>query len=112
MIDAISAERVQVQEKLIAFEQDIAERKRRLAGTLQGNLVNAQARLDIQLQALNQRRRDNSSSETNKLNSLQGMLGNQISDLDHRIAGLNHQEADEKARALKTLQDSHMENHL
>lgn len=112
VIDAISAERVQVQEKLIAMEQDIAERKRRLAGTLQVNLVNAQAALDSQLQKLNQRRRDNGSSETNKLNSLQGTFRNQISDLDRRIGGLNQQEAADKARTLKPLYDSHMQNYL
>jgi hypothetical protein len=112
VIDAISAERVQVREKFIGFEQDIAEQKRRLGGTLQVNLVNAQAALDSQLRTLNQRRRDNGSSETNKLNSLQGTLGNQISDLHRRIAGLNQQKADEKTRALKALQDAHLENYL
>jgi len=112
VIDAISAERVRVQENLAKTEREIVEQKRRLVAALQLNLTNAQTALDSQLKALSQRRRDASSAETNKLNSIQATLGNQISALDRRISGLNQKEADEKAGALKTVLDTHIQSYL
>lgn len=112
LIDSISAERITLQEKLAAMESEIAGQRNRLVAYFQAEQNAAQAELDSQLKSVNQRRRDTTSSETNNLNSIQGSLGNQIADLDRRIAGLNQQEADEKARTLKALHDSHMQNYL
>lgn len=112
IIDAISAERLVVVTQLAETERAIAAQKSRLATTLQNDLNSVLLELNSQLQSIAQRRRDISSSETNKLHSLRGILGSQVSDLDRRIFGLNQQEAIEKNAASNALQGSHVQNYL
>jgi F0F1-type ATP synthase alpha subunit len=75
-------------------------------------LNSAQLELNSQLQSVAKRRRDISSAETNKLNSLQGTLGNQISELDRKISGLKQKETDEMISALNALQATHTQSYL
>jgi hypothetical protein len=112
LMDSIAAERSRTQETLAAGERAIGEKKRSSAQTLQTALNKALAELTSQLQVINQRRRDIASSETTKLNSIQASLGSQIADLDRRLAGLNKQEADEKAKALAAIQNLHVQTYL
>jgi hypothetical protein len=112
IVDSISAERHIVEKKLAEIEGAIRAQKNRLNVTLQSDLNSAQLELNAQIQTVAQRRRDISSSETNKLNSLQSTLGNQISELDRKIASLTQKEIDEKNRALNIFQASHVDRYL
>ena len=112
IVDAISAERHLVQTKLTETENAIAAQKNYLAAILQSESDIAQLELNAQLQTVAQRRREASTSETNKLNSLQGTLGNQVFDLDRNISALKQNEANEKNSALNTLQTNHVLNYL
>lgn len=112
LIDSISAERIALQEKLAAIENEIAGQRNRFVAHFQAEQNAAQSELDSQLKSVNQRRRDTSSSETNKLNSIQGTLGNQIADHDRRIAGLKQSETDEKNKVAAAAIEQHIEAHL
>ena len=112
MLDSISAERLALQEKLGKTEHELAGQKSRLASSLQTELARNQTNLNSQLQAVNQRRQETGTAETNKRNSLQGTIGNQISTLDRRISGLNQRETDEKNNAINALRDYHVQSRL
>lgn len=112
LVGSISAERLALHEKLAAMEREIVGQKNRFIGSFQTELNTVQAELDSHLQVVNQRRREASSSETKKLNSIQGTLGNQISDFDRRIVGLNLKEVDEKNNSLAAVLDRHIQSYL
>jgi len=112
LIDSISAERSEFQEKLLTAEREINEQKDRLTNSCQEELNAAQAELDSKLKTLNHRRRALSSSETEKLNSIQNTLGNQIPDYNRRIAAIDQREADEKNKVLAPLVDYHINLYL
>ena len=112
VMDAISVERGDIQTKLAESEREIVAKKSRLSVGLQTDLNSAQLEFNSQLQGLNQRRKDASSSETRKFSEIQGTTGNQVSDLDRKISGLIQKESDEKSRALSSLQDYHLQNFL
>lgn len=109
---AISAERSAIQERLSKTEAALAEQKGRLAVNLQGEVARLQSSLSSKLESLNQRRQATKVEETNKLNSLQSTLGNQITDLSRKIAVLDQEQADENLTALKALQDYFIQNYL
>ncbi|HEY3855646.1 MAG TPA: hypothetical protein VGO67_14750 [Verrucomicrobiae bacterium] len=112
IVDSISAERLTVQMKLDEGERAIAAEKGHLSATLLTNLNAAQIELNAQIQSITQRRRDISTSETNKLDSLQKSLGNQVLELDRKISDLKQKESDEKNVALNALQISHVQAYL
>jgi hypothetical protein len=112
LMDSISAERLALQEKLAKTERELAGQKNRLSSSLQAELARIQTNLNSQLQSVNQRRQETGTAETNKRNSLQGTIGNQISDLDRKNSSLWQQENNEKNNALASLQDSHIQNRL
>src|ERR1035437_2370056 len=112
IVDVITAERLVVETQLAETERAIAAQKSCLATTLQNDLNSVLLELNSQLQGIAQRRRDISSSETNKLHSLRGILGSQVSELDRKISGLNQNEANEKNKALNALQDANIQNYL
>jgi hypothetical protein len=80
--------------------------------SLQAKLNEAQAECDSQLKRVAQRRRDIASSEPNKLNAIHAKLGNQISEIDRKISGLNQMELDETNKAAATLQDHRIQSYL
>lgn len=112
LIASISAERLALQEKLAAMEREIGGQKTRLFAFSQKEQKAAQAKLDTQLTTVNQRRRETSASESIKLNSIQGTLGNQISDLTRRIIGLRQKEVEETNTAQDALLKNHVQSYL
>jgi hypothetical protein len=112
LMDSISAEKLTLQEKLDVIQRGLEEQRNRLIANFQLEMNKAQAEINSQLQNVSQRRREAGTSETNKLNSFQGTLGNQILDFDRKINGLNQKEIDEKSRALNTLQEYHIQSFL
>lgn len=112
LLDSICAERLALQEKLAKAERELVGQKKRLASSLQSELARNQTNLNSQLQAVNQRRQETGTAETNKRNSLQGTIGNQILTQDRKISSLNQREADEKNNAISALQDYHVQSRL
>jgi len=112
LMDSIVAERQRVQDKLAAGERAIDEKKRRLVGQFQSDLNNEIAEFNSQIQLISQRRRDTNTSENTKLNLIQASLGNQIYDLDRKLAGLSQREADEISTRLTAAQNAHVQNYL
>lgn len=112
LMDSISAERLALQEKLAKSEREHADQKKRLTASLQAEIATNQANLNIQLQSVNRRRQEIGTAETNKKNSLQGTIGNQILTQERKISGLNQREADEKSNVIKALQDNHVQSRL
>ena len=110
MLDSISAERFAIQEKLAKTERELFEQKSRLAASLKNELAKEQSSLSSQLQSVSQRRQETGTAESNKRNSLQGSIGNQILAQAQRILSLNQRETDELNNALNTLQDYHIQN--
>jgi hypothetical protein len=113
-IDALLAERLTLQTNLTESERSIVAQRSRLATTLQTDLNSAQLDLNSRLQGIAQRRRDISTSETNKLSSLQSTLGSQVAEFDRKISGLTQKEADEKSHVNSALQTEllHIKNTL
>jgi exonuclease VII large subunit len=104
-MDSIRAERFTVQEELTKTERKLQQQKKRVLESLQSELVKNQAELDAQLRVVNQSRQQTKAAETASLNSFQATLGNQIAELDRKIAAINQREADDIARAVTVVRD-------
>lgn len=110
--DALSAERSQIHDKLAATEKEVGAAKARSQLALQTELNQAQAKLDSELQQLDQRRRDIVQVETSELQAVQRSLGDQVTGIDRKLNALTQQEADEKDKALKAFRQQELIKHL